>query len=859
MSFNVFARARPVRTAFLLAETAGFDAVCDGLAKWSNEFWGGRQSAVALVQDDGNLAEDAWQELNYFDPDHIYSSAPLSDELLGKLDERMSPWLITESKQARPGQGADKTGQNTGAPAPSPTQWTEENIQAPGTAVPPTAQNLATFQKRPLLLFEFGKDCPALLRRFLHRNLGTYYQWFDLKTGKPRQLGWMENLLSKVTSEHLQVDDLPSLCAGMERISGTPHGPGWKPPLAFTAPCELTGIHLTRNLSRGAFDHSYRVVVGSTLRDFLFYWRSCLNEGAGAWDAPFRYCLWIPSELIQETTFIAALKNWLYHFTGQGNSGSRTVELTSVSRSRDELSAFADKLRAGQFHAPIRLTTAAEIESRWRNELAQQSGRKEFIPSLNGDNAERLVAVERTQTWEIRPPEIIQNEVPAGVWAVDVQIEREPREGGLSGQDWWHLPRKSGRPLVTSMFRAPARISRNGFFAVRVERSSMWPGAQNPPHLELRLPADESVLHGLLLFHRETWFDYSDARRERLKVKPIVTRMEISDAGRKLRGLIELFGGFWRAQDFWARSCWREIFCRMSGRGTNYDNNLRSRIEGGIEKELKKISPPIQSDGMQNAARRIGQRVLNLVGERLPGIPMRFAEMEEIRASLEKNGQQSTAVKEVQYLAGDTIVHMGNVTPVTQEELKQGLEELVELGVLRMCMDVRCPRCRMRHWIGIDALRHAGTCPGCGSAMSVTPETSWSYDLNPLVRQCVNSRALAVWQALAEVARGLDSFFFTPSAELHFAHTINGAAKKEVDVLCVSDGKLLLGEVKEGTLHERDFLDFAAIVTAIQPDRAAMVVNAEQFDSNADTWFKQFRQQLAPLNIQGELFCLPSY
>jgi hypothetical protein len=61
---------------------------------------------------------------------------------------------------------------------------------------------------------------------------------------------------------------------------------------------------------------------------------------------------------------------------------------------------------------------------------------------------------------------------------------------------------------------------------------------------------------------------------------------------------------------------------------------------------------------------------------------MRFAEMEEIRASLEKNGQQSTAVKEVQYLAGDTIVHMGNVTPVTQEELKQGLEELVELGVL---------------------------------------------------------------------------------------------------------------------------------------------------------------------------------
>lgn len=274
MPFNVFAKARPVRTAFLLAEAVGFDAACDGLAKWSGEFWGGRQSAVALVRGDGTLDEDAWQELVQFDPDHIYSFAPLSDTLLSELDEKISPWLITEQKQARHGQGAEKREQN---PMPSPSQWVEEAVQTPGIAIPPTEHNLAHFPKRPLLLFEFGKDCPPLLRRFLNRNFGTYYQWFDLRNGKPRQLGWMENLLSKIPAEHLQVDDLPSLCASMARISGTPHGPGWKQPMAFTAPCELTGIHLVRNLSRGAFDHSYRVVVGSNLHDFLFYWRSCLT------------------------------------------------------------------------------------------------------------------------------------------------------------------------------------------------------------------------------------------------------------------------------------------------------------------------------------------------------------------------------------------------------------------------------------------------------------------------------------------------------------------------------------------------------------------------------------------------------
>jgi hypothetical protein len=278
MPFNVFARARPVRTAFLLEEAAGFDAACDGLTKWSGEFWGGRQSAVALVQDNGTLNEDAWQELVQFDPDNIYSFVPLSDVLLSELDEKISPWLITEQKQARHGQEAEKREQN---PLSSPSQWVEENVQTPGIAVPPTEHNLALFPKRPLLLFEFGKDSPSLLRRFLNRNFGTYYQWFDLKTGNPRQLGWMESLLSKVSGEHLQVDDLPSLCTTMARISGTSHGPGWKPPMAFTAPCELTGIHLARNLSREAFDHAYRVVVGSNLRVFLFYWRSCLNESAG--------------------------------------------------------------------------------------------------------------------------------------------------------------------------------------------------------------------------------------------------------------------------------------------------------------------------------------------------------------------------------------------------------------------------------------------------------------------------------------------------------------------------------------------------------------------------------------------------
>src|SRR5260221_12842383 len=101
------------------------------------------------------------------------------------------------------------------------------------------------------------------------------------------------------------------------------------------------------------------------------------------------------------------------------------------------------------------------------------------------------------------------------------------------------------------MFRARPALSRWGLFPGQVERASRWPDAQTTPRLEFQLPSDDQVVTDLVLNSRAPWFDYSDARRDRLQFRPVVTGMAISDPGRKLRGLIELFGGFWRARDYW--------------------------------------------------------------------------------------------------------------------------------------------------------------------------------------------------------------------------------------------------------------------------------------------------------------------
>jgi hypothetical protein len=301
----------------------------------------------------------------------------------------------------------------------------------------------------------------------------------------------------------------------------------------------------------------------------------------------------------------------------------------------------------------------------------------------------------------------------------------------------------------------------------------------------------------------------------------------------------------------------------MAGREPKYDKRFRADTEQVVEKELRNLCA--LAGDRQEVARQIARRVLGLVGKRLGGTPMTFAEIEAAREEAEhcRDGvQQPAGGKEIEYLAGDTRVHLMNVTPVTSQEMKRGLKELVELGVLRMGMRIRCPRCRLKDWFRAEELRQAGECRGCGSPMPLAPETPWSYHLNPLVQHCVSHRDLAVWQALAGLADRPGSFFFTPSAELYFANPIDGKPKRELDVLCVTGGKLLLGEVKDRELRHADFKDFLKIAAVIRPDRAAIFVSEKDYKphkAKVNPWRDEFQQQLARLGVRGELHCLPDY
>jgi hypothetical protein len=98
MAFTVFAKSRPLRTAFLLdssAQPSGrrlADAILDGIVSFRNWTWGGHLNPLVVVDANGAMTANHWDELLNADCDEVYASFPISGSLVEELDARILPW-----------------------------------------------------------------------------------------------------------------------------------------------------------------------------------------------------------------------------------------------------------------------------------------------------------------------------------------------------------------------------------------------------------------------------------------------------------------------------------------------------------------------------------------------------------------------------------------------------------------------------------------------------------------------------------------------------------------------------------------------------------------------------------------------
>jgi hypothetical protein len=213
---------------------------------------------------------------------------------------------------------------------------------------------------------------------------------------------------------------------------------------------------------------------------------------------------------------------------------------------------------------------------------------------------------------------------------------------------------------------------------------------------------------------------------------------------------------------------------------------------------------------------------------------------------------------QLNYPQGDAIVSHHGITNLTEEEMNQGLNELVELNVLRLGAYSRCLLCGIQSWYHVDDLKQEVRCPGCGHHQSIGVQHEWHYALNSLVEMGVKQGQLSAMHALAALASNShQSFFYSPSLELFKAGSPN--SWHEIDVPAVAEGEFVVGEVKGGGIAQSDFVELAEIAEALRPQRAIIFLPHENVSADVVKWTQETQNRLSPKGIKAQIFALPTF
>jgi hypothetical protein len=162
---------------------------------------------------------------------------------------------------------------------------------------------------------------------------------------------------------------------------------------------------------------------------------------------------------------------------------------------------------------------------------------------------------------------------------------------------------------------------------------------------------------------------------------------------------------------------------------------------------------------------------------------------------------------------------------IASADLLGVLQTLTDSGVLQQGVRVRCTNCGSRFWREMGTLQQKVKCEGCNFMAPVPVESRWHYRLNSLIRNGIALHGcVPVISALYKLRqRARESFIYTHGVALYKNYD-DKLPEAEIDLLCISDGKLVCGEVKSSAsefTHE-ELAKLARIAAGIRADQVAI-------------------------------------
>src|SRR5260370_10374905 len=155
------------------------------------------------------------------------------------------------------------------------------------------------------------------------------------------------------------------------------------------------------------------------------------------------------------------------------------------------------------------------------------------------------------------------------------------------------------------------------------------------------------------------------------------------------------------------------------------------------------------------------------------------------------------------------------------------VDELVGKRILERGYILHCERCNLSSWYGLDVLTSEFICNRCSFRQQFTlthwkqpTEPHWYYRLTETVYQFYSNNSHLTVQALYRLKiESRIAFHYVPEIDL-LGFPAPGK-KRELDIACIVDGKIIVGECKTEPLRVKDVAKFATMLRMLgkRPDR----------------------------------------
>jgi hypothetical protein len=740
----------------------------DSLFEANYGLWGGRFNPIVPVRK-GEMDETFWSLLRYVDPDLVYTYTPLAQTTIERIEREVVPWGIE----------------------PHPA-----HLMAPDQAphyVPRVSEGLVKSREvLPLLMsqqagFAFGVAATLLtyfhdwksplnkeLVRLVMRNFGMIQE---------RELPALPDEWSR-----LQVHNNWAPCELFEHIARTPN-------LLF--PFQASAAHATRLPRTDTAQEEYSILVGDSAETWLYFWNRVFlvrDYLRSRWNT-----LCLSPSLLRDASFVGPLREFLKRRAQRLANSPSTLIIQSFDSSEDELA----ELRA-------QILNGLDVIPRSKSLCSGE------FPSLNANRFEVYIPWGYGTTYQQGTSRQTLLNAPAsrvpldrGTWVMDLRVQYVPRFTFYGNEVLsWKLPRRVG--VAEAFFNeGPCRVDADYSLSAEMRR---------PQPFILRIP-DENEIFRRAAGIVETR-SYGPDLRVSLK-KPNFRRLGPWDKGLYLNGILELFGGLQPASHFFEHSYWRGIFERLSLGTPEKEAGVFNAVRNRLEKRKELIASQLQGgharpiDWLSHLVIRQA-RELQLRREEISFAEMELAFQEQREEFMAANPGFRTAT---------SLEEIEKAKRSANSRLMDVLQGLVDNGILQQGIQIRCANCGSRFWREIGNVQQKVKCDGCNATVAMPVESDWRYRLNSLIRNGIALHGcvpvICALRGLREEAR--DCFIYTHGVAL-FKDYDDPKPAAEMDLLCISDGKLVCGEVKSSASEftREELAKLARIATAIRADEAAI-------------------------------------